>query len=106
MLVGLALFEVAAHILDVSREFVPHTPGRLAEPGKLVHAAVKAFAKLLIAQRLHVHADDGELIRHAPVLREVKQRRYQLAPRQVAAAAEDHENGGFQLAFGIHGVSP
>jgi hypothetical protein len=62
----------------------------------------------MLAQRLFgdfdtVHGDDREMRRDAAALREIEQRRHQFAPGEVAGAAEDHKNVGFQSIDSLHG---
>src|SRR5262249_13786661 len=64
---------------------------RLAE---LAHGFRQALAHRLVGERLRSEGEDGEVLVEESVPGQVVQRRQELAPREVAAAAEDHEQAG------------
>src|SRR5262249_5489244 len=79
---------------------------------ELLHRLRQALAHALVGQRLGAERDDGGMLVEGSVPREVVERREQLALREIAAAAEDHQlagwggNGGLvDAALGAHEAS-
>ena len=56
-----------------------------------------------VAERAARHADDGELFGQQVGLKEVKERREQLALGEIARCAKDDENAGVGDALGAPG---
>src|SRR5260370_12545711 len=62
---------------------------------KLLDAAARERAVLVVVEILHRESEDRKFLRQFNVERKIVERRYQLAMAQIAGAAEDHNNARF-----------
>src|SRR5262249_1349882 len=83
---------------------LPRLAVDLGAPRESCDAVSHLRPELLVAERLLVHAEDSTVLRQPLVEEEVVERRYQLAPGEIAAGAEDHDHGGFGVRM-VHIVT-
>jgi hypothetical protein len=77
--------------MQMLREATPDLFVQGPRPAVLRDRAMELLSVLLVGQRLPRGTDDGERGRKEALEREVVERRYELALREVARAAEDDD---------------
>ena len=93
LLVCRVLVEGAGHVAHVLEEPVQHLLIRL--PAGELHDRLLGDLPVLVMRHVAAgHPDQVEALRKRALVREVVERRQELALGQVARAAEDHERGG------------
>ena len=80
----------------VARERAPHLLVDRFRPAELRDRVVQLPAERVVALRAARRANDGERRGEEPLQREVVERGQQLAPREIARSAEEHERRGLR----------
>jgi len=86
--------EVALQIMQPRGEARPllGEVSQVAGLGRFRDAALQTFAEGIVGQHLATDSQDLKLLGQAALAGQTKQRRYQLAPRQVAGGAENDDD--------------
>jgi hypothetical protein len=99
--VALQAAEIGLLISDARGKLVPVGILGRAVPGELVDAVAQPLPQGIVAERDPIHSDQRELLGKPLFEEQAEQGGHQLAPGQVATAAENHQHR--RLLFGVGG---